>query len=195
MGNKHTVQTDPNNNNLNPDGDIIRQVRRVVKERAKEKVQKTNFFSGKIKYRIVGSRLTTKNKDLSKNIAGFDIRHAAADPFRDSEVDRERVNSKGVVDRDTITDSNVVFVHSDDLYHSLFRLDEDKAEGHNILATFLLRIRYNVKKFSRLVDTKDAHVQFSFKDRENLRDPVIEESRGLKQELTEEQPARASGNR
>ena len=67
MANKPTVQTDPNNNNLNPDGDIIRQVRRVVKERAKEKVRKTNFFSGKIKYRIVGSRLTTKNQDSSKN--------------------------------------------------------------------------------------------------------------------------------
>ena len=190
MANKPIVQKDQNNNFLNPDADYLRLLTGVVEERATEKKKKTNSFTGKIKYRVVGSRKFGINADVSQNIALFDINHPSADPFRDPDVDRERVNSKGVVDINTIVDSSVVFVHSDDLYHSLYL--QENQEDVDILATFLLRVRYNVKKFINVINTRDAHVEFSFKDRQNLRDPVIEESKGPKQDLTEEQPAKSA---
>tara|TARA_Y100001938_G_scaffold22864_1_gene29709 strand:- start:136 stop:762 length:627 start_codon:yes stop_codon:yes gene_type:complete len=190
MAKKPIVQRDPDNNILNPDADYIRLITGIVKERAKEKTQKTNLFTGKVKYRVVGDRTFGLNQNEDKNIAGFDVMHPSADPFRDPDVDKERVNSKGVVDRDTIADSNVVFVYSEDLYHSLYSSEVEDTEA--ILATFLLRVRYDKKKFTRLSNTKDSHVEFSFKDRQNLRDPVIEESKGSKQDLTEEQPAKSA---
>ena len=97
MAKKPIVQRDPDNNILNPDADYIRLITGIVKERAKEKTQKTNLFTGNVKYRVVGDRTFGLNQNEDKNIAGFDVMHPSADPFRDPDVDKERVNSKGAV--------------------------------------------------------------------------------------------------
>ena len=186
---KPVVERDPDNNFLNPDNDYINVLKRIIEERSKEKRQKQNLFTGEVKYRVVGDRtfgINGKNMDENKNIAFFDLStHSSADPFRDEDVDKERVNSKGTVDFDTIANSNVLYIASDELYHSLYLNPRKGQEPDDNLATFLLRVRYNTTSLKVHAD-KGSQVKFSFKDRENLRNAIIEESEEPKQQIPED---------
>jgi hypothetical protein len=95
----------------------------------------------------------------------------SADPFRDPDVDRERIRSKGIVDEETIKDRNVLYVYSEKMYNMDFAALE--GEQDEIKASFLLRIPYS--KSNNDIDNlrKNYEIIFSFKDRENLRDPWL----------------------
>ena len=166
--------SDPNNNFLNPDTDArylrIALTKKVIEQNTKKK---KNEFIGTIKYRVDGSRsYVVKTSD--------DLEHPSADPFRDTDVDKERIRSRGIVDRQTIEDRNVVYLFSEQLYHILYL--EKNFEDKNSLATFLLRVPYSKNKTREFDNTPGTQIVFSFKDRENLRDPwLVKKPSGQKQ--------------
>lgn len=174
---KPIVKKQNEKNFLTPDVEVTALVKLLSKKVFEDTETKTsNEFVGKIVFKITGNK-TVKNTGAEN----FELAVASADPFRDSDVDRERVRSKGVVDRVTIENRNVLYLQSEQMYHVLYNL-KDKEDAAAI-ASFLLRVPYDVKANSKIDAKQNSNLIFSFKDRVNLRDPwIVRKPGGQKQE-------------
>jgi hypothetical protein len=179
---KPTVKKYDHKNHLTPDVEVTALVKLLSKKVFEDTETKTsNEFVGKISYKLTGNRKTKGASD-----PGFELLQlAVADPFRDPDVDRERVRSKGIVDKATIEDRNVLYLQSEQMYHVLYLAK--KEEDPSALASFLLRVPYNVKSNNELKAEKGNNLIFSFKDRANLRDPwIVRKPNGQKEEVSVE---------
>ena len=177
---KPKVDQQKEKNFLTPNVEVDALLKLLSKKVFKDTVTKTsNEFVGKISYKLTGNR-----KTMDATVPGFELKQlAVADPFRDSDVDRERVRSKGIVDRATIEDRNVLYLQSEQMYHVLYLAK--KEEDPSALASFLLRVPYNVKSNNELKAEKDTNLIFSFKDRTNLRDPwIVRKPNGQREEVS-----------
>ena len=179
---KPIVKKQNEKNFLTPDVEVTALLKLLSKKVFEDTETKTsNEFVGKISYKLTGNRKTTDASSPRFELAQL----AVADPFRDSDVDRERVRSKGIVDRSTIEDRNVLYLQSEQMYHVLYLADAE--EDPLALASFLLRVPYNVKSNNELKVEKGNNLIFSFKDRANLRDPwIVRKPNGQKEEVSVE---------
>ena len=177
---KPIVKKQNENNFLTPDVEVTALVKLLSKKVFEDTETKTsNEFVGKISYKLTGNRKTTDAVNPLFELTQL----AVADPFRDPDVDRERVRSKGIVDRTTIEDRNVLYLQSEQMYHVLYLAKAQ--EDPSALASFLLRVPYNVKSNNELNAEENTNLIFSFKDRTNLRDPwIVRKPNGQKQELS-----------
>lgn len=134
---------------------------------------KQTEFNGSLRYRVLGSKITDNSilpgVITTTIIDKFDINHAVADPFRDQDVDNERLSSKGILDRDTIEKRNVLYVEGAEIGHMLY-LTADQEDASN-LATFLLRIVH--KEHEPVSLSQGSKILFSFNDLEGMRDPFL----------------------
>jgi len=179
VASKPIVKKYDHKNHLTPDVEVTALVKLLSKKVFEETETKTsNEFVGKIVFKITGNKTTAPSKTGTDN---FELAVASADPFRDSDVDRERVRSKGVVDRVTIENRNVLYLQSEQMYHVLY-LNSDEEDAAAI-ASFLLRVPYDIKTNSKIDAKQNSNLIFSFKDRVNLRDPwIVRKPGGQKQE-------------
>jgi len=162
---KPKIKVDEDNNQLNSDIELPKLIKLLTEKVFKGvKKNETNEYQGQVQNFIIGGTNTADRTDPQLNIV-------SADPFRDPDVDRERIRSKGIVDEETITDRNVLYVYSEKMYNMDFA--DLKGEQDEIKASFLLRIPYS--KSNNNIDNlrKNYELIFSFKDRENLRDPWL----------------------
>ena len=167
-------------NSLTPDIEETALLKLLAKKVLEETKTKTsNEFVGKIVFKITGNKTTAPGQTGKDN---FELSVASADPFRDSDVDRERVRSKGVVDRVTIENRNVLYLQSEQMYHILYLNSNE--EDAAAIASFLLRVPYDIKTNSKIDAKQNSNLIFSFKDRANLRDPwIVRKPGGQRQEL------------
>ena len=180
MDKKPTVERYDHKNHLTPNVEADALIKLLSKEVFQGTVTKTsNEFVGKILFKITGNKTTAVGQTGKDN---FELAVASADPFRDSDVDRERVRSKGVVDRVTIENRNVLYLQSEQMYHVLYLNSEQ--EDAAAIASFLLRVPYDIKTNSKIDAKQNSNLIFSFKDRANLRDPwIVRKPGGQRQEL------------
>lgn len=180
-GKKPIVKKYDHKNHLTPDVEVTALVKLLSKKVFEDTETKTsNEFVGKIVFKITGNKTTAAGNTGTDN---FELAVASADPFRDSDVDRERVRSKGVVDRVTIENRNVLYLQSEQMYHVLY-LNSDEEDAAAI-ASFLLRVPYDIKANSKIDAKQNSNLIFSFKDRANLRDPwIVRKPGGQQQETT-----------
>ena len=165
MADKPKIKVDEDNNHLNSDIELPKLIKLLTQKVFKGvKKNETNEYQGQVQNFIIGGTNTDKRHNSMLNIV-------SADPFRDPDVDRERIRSKGIVDEETIKDRNVLYVYSEKMYNMDFA--DLKGEQDEIKASFLLRIPYS--KSNNDIDNlrKNYEIIFSFKDRENLRDPWL----------------------
>ena len=182
MANKKPIVKKQNEKNfLTPDIEVTALLKVLSKKVFEETDSETNNeFVGKIVFKITGNKTTAPGKTGKDN---FELAVASADPFRDSDVDRERIRSKGVVDRVTIENRNVLYLQSEQMYHVLYLNSEQ--EDAAAIASFLLRVPYDIKANSKINTEQYSPLVFSFKDRTNLRDPwIVRKPNGQKQELS-----------
>lgn len=162
---KPKIKVNEDNNHLNSDIELPKLIKLLTEKVFKGvKKNETNEYQGQVQNFIIGGTNTDKRNNSMLNIV-------SADPFRDPDVDRERIRSKGIVDEETIKDRNVLYVFSEKMYNMDFAAL--KREQDEIKASFLLRIPYS--KSNNDIDNlrKNYEIIFSFKDRENLRDPWL----------------------
>lgn len=165
MADKPKIKVNEDNNHLNSDIELPKLIKLLTQKVFKGvKKNETNEYQGQVQNFIIGGTNTDKRNNSMLNIV-------SADPFRDPDVDRERIRSKGIVDEETIKDRNVLYVYSEKMYNMDFAALE--GEQDEIKASFLLRIPYS--KSNNDIDNlrKNYEIIFSFKDRENLRDPWL----------------------
>ena len=165
MADKPKIKVNEDNNHLNSDIELPKLIKLLTEKVFKGvKKNETNEYQGQVQNFIIGGTNTDKRNNSMLNIV-------SADPFRDPDVDRERIRSKGIVDEETIKDRNVLYVYSEKMYNMDFAALE--GEQDEIKASFLLRIPYS--KSNNDIDNlrKNYEIIFSFKDRENLRDPWL----------------------
>jgi len=177
---KPIVKKYDHKNNLTPDVEVNALIKLLSKKVFEDTETKTsNEFVGKISYKLTGNRKIKGATDGDFEL----LQLAVADPFRDPDVDRERVRSKGIVDRTTIEDRNVLYLQSEQMYHVLYLTK--KQEDLSALASFLLRVPYDIKANSKIDAKQNSNLIFSFKDRVNLRDPwIVRKPGGQKQETS-----------
>lgn len=161
---KPKIKVEEDNNHLNSDIELPKLIKLLTEKVFKGvKKNETNEYQGQVQNYIIGG--TNTDRDIPM------LYIVSADPFRDPDVDRERIRSKGIVDEETIKDRNVLYVYSEKMYNMDFA--DLKGEQDEIKASFLLRIPYS--KSNNDIDNlrKNYEIIFSFKDRENLRDPWL----------------------
>lgn len=166
MADRPKVKVDEDNNHLNSDIELPKLIKLLTQKVFKGvKKNETNEYQGQVQNFIIGGTNIANRRDVSA------LSIVSADPFRDPDVDRERIRSKGIVDEETIKDRNVLYVYSEKMYNMDFA--DLKGEQDEIKASFLLRIPYS--KSNNDIDNlrKNYEIIFSFKDRENLRDPWL----------------------
>ena len=162
---KPKIKVEEDNNHLNSDIELPKLIKLLTERVFKgAKKNETNEYQGQIQNFIVGGTNTDKRTGAMVNIV-------SADPFRDPDVDRERIRSKGIVDEETIKDRNVLYIYSEKMYNMDFA--DLKGEEDQIKASFLLRVPYSKSNNNLNNLRKNYEVIFSFKDRENLRDPWL----------------------
>ena len=163
---KPKIKVNEDNNHLNSDIELPKLIKLLTEKVFKGvKKNETNEYQGQVQNFIIGGTNIARRRDVST------LKIVSADPFRDPDVDRERIRSKGIVDEETIKDRNVLYVYSEKMYNMDFAALE--GEQDEIKASFLLRIPYS--KSNNDIDNlrKNYEIIFSFKDRENLRDPWL----------------------
>lgn len=152
---------------------------------------KENEYDGELIYRVIGNKtpLLQTNTALPTIKTFLDINHAVADPFRDTDVDKDRIRANGTIDRDMIEKRNVVYLKNDVYAHILFLTDKEE-EAEN-LACFLIRISHKGESQPKL--DKGSKIKFTFGDPFSMRDPKIitekEADQNRPSETKEEKPS------
>lgn len=156
---------------ITPDLDVKKLTSLLATREARRAIEpRQNEFEGSLTYKVTGNKVSST--DQNNTISGrqfFEINHAVADPFRDPDVDTERMVSKGTVDRDTIEKRVVLFLQSDKLYQMLYV--DTSLDDANSLATFLLRIAHKGDQKPNM--DLNSKINFNFKDPLSYRDPQI----------------------
>lgn len=160
---------------ITPDLDVKRLVKvfaRIIQKQ--EAKTKENKFEGTLQYRVIGNKMTkntfSSREKVTTLVPDLDITHVVADPFRDSDIDSERIKSKGMVDRDVFEKRRVLYVENREEMAQMLYLAENEEDRSN-LATFLLRIVSTTDE-NVLLDKGDKIV-FGFRDLEGMRGPFI----------------------
>ena len=179
---------DRNSEFITPDLDIkklsiLQQIRDLKKATPPEKTE----FIGSVRYKVTGNKIVADINERTEaaRSALFELQHAVADPFRDEDIDAERLRSKGAVNRDSIENRNIIFIQSDDLYQLLYI--EDNIEEANNVATFLLRV--SLKGDDKQPVDKGSKVNFTFNDPVSLRGPQIKITKEKIQQVDPSKPA------
>lgn len=180
---------------ISPDLDVKKLTIAMKKflDRSLAEPDKTEY-NGTLMYKVTGNKVMTITQTISREVSQtfFEINHAVADPFRDEDVDEERMKSRGLVDRSTIEKRNLLFVQSDELYQPLYI--PNSIEEVNNLATFLLRIPHKGENKPSLESS--SKVVFAFQDIKNLRGPIIKTTAENQQKVPptkiEEKPSKST---
>lgn len=149
--------------------------------------QTKNEFDGELIFRVIGNKITTgiiPPEGTTQTLGPVDINHAAADPFRDPDVDTSRVLSRGLIDRDTIEKRNVLFLQNKELANILFLAETEEERGN--LASFLIRIVHKGEEQPLL--NKGSKVKFSFRDPSSMKEPFIVLAKEKDQQKASETP-------
>lgn len=159
---------------ITPDMDVKRLVNvfaRIIKKQ--EAKTKENKFEGTLQYRVIGNKMTkttfSSREKATVLVTDLDITHVVADPFRDSDIDSERINSKGMIDRDVFEKRRVLYVQNNEMAQMLYLAE--KEEDRPNLATFLLRIVSTTDE--NVLLEKGDKIVFGFRDLEGMRGPFI----------------------
>ena len=102
------------------------------------------------------------------------------------DVDKARIDSRGLIDRDMIEKRNILYLENKELAsHFLFLTDEQEDIAN--LATFLIRIAHKEEQQPPLY--RGAKIKFSFRDPSSMRDPHVIISKENDQSKTAGTPA------
>lgn len=162
--------TDKSFDYITPDLDIIKLVRILARDKtfySNVAPLKENEYIGQLIYRSVGNknRYGTTSPDI---VGNADLNHPSADPFRDSDIDNERIRSRGIIARDSIEKRNVLYLQNDEFANLLFLAGQEQADN---LATFLIRINHKGEEQPPL--DQYSKIIFSFTDQASMRDPYV----------------------
>lgn len=147
--------------------------------------QAKNEFEGELIFRVIGNKpTTTVVTPTIDDLTPIDINHAVADPFRDDDVDRARINSRGIIDRDMIEKRNIFYLQNTQLANILFLTTTEELREN--LATFLIRISHKGDDQPNI--DKGSNIKFSFREPFSMRNPYII----ISKEKNQSKPAEAS---
>lgn len=184
--------TDKSFDYITPNLDLVKLVKILERDKAfsEKALKKESELEGELIFRAVGNKLTTLVTTAPRTsdvIPFFDINHAVADPFRDADIDKDRIKANSTIDRDMIEKRNVLYLQNDTYAHILFLPINEEEAGN--LASFLLRISHKGQQQPKL--DKNSKIKFGFGDPYSMRDPHVI----IEKESDQNKPAATAENK